>query len=414
MTSEATLRDAVRSSKPRRMVWVYPDNLRAKMNSAPTLRITSALREAGWHVDLLAGGKVPETRATEIEGVDVIELPRPDTFLLKQFVYHFPVVHYLLSEWDTIDVVFFRQMSLPWMLILRAAASFRYGKVLLPRRFPVLQSRRRPLFVMDTRTMPMARSGLRNSLRSLYTDAMNRLANHSIEGQTTITVGMAEVYGIPPRRLLGTWPSGVDLSLFSPVRDSRRWPEPHDRIEIIYLGQLAPGRDLMPLSEAVCLANKEGMRFGLTFVGDGPDHDRLAAFAEASGGSVRVIDRVPHDQIPALLSHVHIGALPFPDELEFRVSSPIKLFEYLASGMPVLATRIDCHTDVLGDTHCAFWAEDSSTGSLTTALGHVWEGRCSLRERGRAAGELAEAYTWTASATRLVQALERGLERHGR
>ncbi len=407
-------REAVSYPARRRMVWVYPDDLRAKINSAPTLQMTSALRIAGWRVDLLVGGKVAKARATDIAGVEVIEFPRLDTFLVKQVAYHLPVVRYLLREWELIDVIFFMPMSLPWMLIVRAAGLFRHRGVLSRGLFRALQPGTRPLFVMDTRTMPMARSGLRNQLRSLYTDAMNRLANRFVDGQTTITIGMAEVYRVPSSRLLGTWPSGVDLALFSPARVSRKWPGPDDTVEIIYLGHLAPGRDLMPLSEAVCLANQEGMRFRLTFVGDGPDHDRLAAFAAASNGRVRLIGRLPHDKVPAVLSDVHVGALPFPDELEFRVSSPIKLFEYLAAGMPVLATRIACHTEVLGDVRCAFWAEDSSPQSLVAALRRLWEGRRSLSEGGRVAAELADAYSWAASAQCLAQALERGLARHAR
>ena len=40
----------------------------------------------------------------------------------------------------------------------------------------------------------------------------------------------------------------------------------------------------------------------------------------------------PHDQIPEVLARAHVGVLPFPDEEKFRVSSPIKLFEYMAAG----------------------------------------------------------------------------------
>ena len=57
---------------------------------------------------------------------------------------------------------------------------------------------------------------------------------------------------------------------------------------------------------------------------------------------------------PGLFS---LGRTTFPGEFDFPVSSPIKLFEYLAAGLPILATRIDCHTNVVGNADCAVWLD---------------------------------------------------------
>ncbi len=49
----------------------------------------------------------------------------------------------------------------------------------------------------------------------------------------------------------------------------------------------------------------------------------------------------PYDDLPALLGACDVGLVPFvPSELTHGVS-PLKLFEYLASGLPVVATRLD-------------------------------------------------------------------------
>ena len=111
---------------------------------------------------------------------------------------------------------------------------------------------------------------------------------------------------------------------------------------------------------------------------------------------------------------MHVGVLPFPDVQEYRVSSPIKLFEYMGSGMPVLATRIVCHTDVIGDRPCAFWAENSSIECFVTALRDIWEERYTLASRGHLAAELSQEHTWAASVKNFADALELGLVKHGR
>jgi glycosyltransferase involved in cell wall biosynthesis len=110
-----------------------------------------------------------------------------------------------------------------------------------------------------------------------------------------------------------------------------------------------------------------------------------------------------------MLAKAHVGVLPFPDEEKFQVSSPIKLFEYMAAGLPVLATRIACHTDVAGDGGYVFWAEQASVTGLHAALCLVWQNRDSLRSMGSQAAIASRAWTWHESARKLRAALERGV-----
>ena len=104
--------------------------------------------------------------------------------------------------------------------------------------------------------------------------------------------------------------------------------------------------------------------------------------------------------------------MPFPDEEKFRVSSPIKLFEYLAAGLPIFATKIVCHTDVIGTSDVAFWAENADQEGLFKALQQLKENRGKLAEMGRSATSLAQKWTWQTSAENLKRALECGLEKN--
>ena len=265
----------------RRLIWVCPDDLRGGLYATAALKMAQALRDAGWQVDLVTSG-FEGTR--DVQGVEVAGIPRRDWFLIKQGLYHVPLMRRVWQRWSRTDVVFFEAMSTPWMLLLRIAG--------LPRRG------RRPLFVMDIRTMPMETRSLRDRGRGAFTDWMTRVARWSADGQTAITSRMADVYHIPASKLLGIWPSGVDLAQFVPAATQRKWPQDGDRIELIYLGSLAPGRHLAPLCEAVQMARAERMDFRLTLMGDGSDRERLAAIAADSGGDIRLLDPVPHDQVP--------------------------------------------------------------------------------------------------------------------
>jgi glycosyltransferase involved in cell wall biosynthesis len=109
------------------------------------------------------------------------------------------------------------------------------------------------------------------------------------------------------------------------------------------------------------------------------------------------------------LAKAHVGVLPFPDEEKFRVSSFIKLFEYMAAGLPMLATRITAHTDVVGDGEYVIWAEGGTSEQLQDALRQLWQVRMALPEMGRSAAKAAHAWTWHEAAKKLHQALIDGM-----
>lgn len=377
------------------LVWVYTETPTDKLDAVTWLETTRKLRELGLCVTLVAAG--PAGRQC-IQGVEVLCIPKPRVYVIRQVVFHIRLLRLLVRWWTTIDVILFHPMSAPWLLPLRLIRRSR--------------GRRRPLLVMDTRSAPMAPVMVtlwKDQLRAWLQMFMNRLANYLADGQTTITQRLARTLHIPPQKLWGTWPSGVNLTQFASAQMARRWPVDGGPIHLIYVGVLHYERNLMLLCRAVERANVEGMAFILSLTGDGTERLDLEKFALQTEGRVRVLPPVPHDQVPGLLAQAHVGVLPFPDEEKFRVSSPIKLFEYMAAGLPILATRIVCHTDVVSGGEYVFWAEDASIEGLLAAMRLIWHDRTSLDRMGREAAIAAQAWTWQASARELNTALERGL-----
>jgi glycosyltransferase involved in cell wall biosynthesis len=222
---------------------------------------------------------------------------------------------------------------------------------------------------------------------------------------------MADAVGIPQEKLWGVWPSGVDQKLFYPALVARKWPLKGEAIQLIYIGVLNYERNLMKLCQAVEKANSEGISLRLSLVGKGTEQEDLESFASQTNGRIQVLPPVQHSQVPDVLAQAHIGVLPFPDEEKFRVSSPIKLFEYMAAGLPILATRIVCHTDVIGDGSFAFWAEQSDEASLLSALHLIADNSDRLSEMGYQSALASRDWTWSESARKLREALENGLKK---
>lgn len=383
-------------SPPRTLFWIYPQVLESGLHMTPKIEMTRQLRRMGWQVILVTAKPTRQNHLHAVD-IDVIHLPRPQVYFLGQIVFHLRLLALLQRQWAQIDFIYFQQISALWLLplwLLRQA-----------------RRKRRPLFVMDTRTVPMedwASAGWKIRLRAIYHRWMSRLANRWADGQTAITRRMAQAGGIPRQKLWGVWPSGVSLEHYTGAAAARRWPGPDDPLILIYVGALEKERRLEALVQAVAQANREGLCFRLWIVGDGRDRLDLERAAAGTQGAVQVLPPVPNRQVPELLAQAHIGALPFPDEPKFQVSSPIKLFEYLAAGLPILATRVVCHTDVLGARPCAFWAADDSPAALLAALRAAWQDRARLPDMGRKSLQAAPEWDWQPAARKLRAALERG------
>lgn len=384
----------VASAAPLRILWVLPASLGDLLDAATYLDTTRELRAMGCEVILVTQGERGQQVA---RGVEVLCLPRPKVYFFGQMLFHLSAIRLLLARWRTTDVLLFHEISGLWFLPLRLIG--------------LLTGRPRPLLVMDTRSVHMPPAGqpsLRIRLRGVFYKLMAAWGNAWSDGRTAITKRMAEEVGIPAGKLWGVWPSGVTLTQFEPVQTAHQFPQGDTPVEIIYIGAMEAERGLLTLCQAVEQVNLEGLAVRLTLIGGGMQRDELAAYAAQTDGRIRVLPPLAHSEIPAALAGAHVGVLPFPDEMKFRVSSPIKLFEYMAAGLPILATRIVCHTDVIGDGQFVFWAEDGSEAGLVAALRQLWARRGELPAMSARASAAAPNWTWRASADKLRRALLRG------
>lgn len=388
---------AADAGRPPHLIWIYPQSLTRALDAATWLDTTHELRRLGWRVTLLAVGN-PGTGV--IRGIEFTGIAKPRRYLWGQIAFHAACLRLILKHWHDADAILFHPLSLSWLLPLRLLR--------------LLTRNRKPLLVMDTRTLPMeARDSesIKDKLRRWYFNSAHWMANRFADGQTAITPEMAEAVRIPPPQLWGVWPSGVDLDMFEPARAARRWAVKPNPVRLIYVGSLHHERNLMTLSAAVTRAREEGLNLHLTLVGDGSERSKLECCAIEHASAVRVLPPVPHAQVPELLAGADVGVLPFPDELKFRVSSPIKLFEYLAAGLPVLATHLPFMHAILGDHACVFWARGSDEAALLEALREIAAAQDRLPELGRQTAGIAVEWTWQRAALKLNQALMVGLQR---
>ncbi len=281
----------------------------------------------------------------------------------------------------------------------------------------ILRSRR--VFVVDVRTLPIDTSSGRDRYDRLWFWMSLRLARRLLDGMTAISPSMAQVVAHATGQAvdsIGIWTSGVDMRRFDPAVCARP-PGGDDNICLLYHGALLATRGLVQAIEAVALLRDRGESFRLRIVGTGRDEGLLRNRVAELGleSLVSVEGPVSQDDVPALICDADIGLVPFPDLECWRVSSPLKLIEYMAMGIPVIATDLSCNVATAAGSQGVVWAVDSKPDALAAAMSESRRSLASLKVAAQASrGAVAAEYSWDAQAQRMVDFGTRLLrEKHG-
>jgi starch synthase len=134
----------------------------------------------------------------------------------------------------------------------------------------------------------------------------------------------------------------------------------------------------------------------LRVIGDGPGRGALEAIG------AEMLGAVPHADVPALLAEADIGLAPYaPDAPTYF--SPLKLFEYLAAGLAVVAADIPGVSDIVPPDAAVLIRPGDATALAAgvTALANDADERSRL---GRKAKALAGEHTWERRARRIIEA----------
>lgn len=193
--------------------------------------------------------------------------------------------------------------------------------------------------------------------------------------------------------------NGVDVSAFQNSAGSPAVPQGRTKNDVVigFAGSLKPWHGVDVLLRAFAEVSGQPR---LLIVGDGPmraDLEVLAASLDLAS-RVRFSGAVPHAQMPAVLATMDIGVAPYAAKNNFYFS-PLKVAEYLAAGLPVVASNQGDMREIVGDAGVLVPPDD--VGELATALTRLSRD-AGLRQRlSAAAGVRAETLDWLQVAGRV-------------
>lgn len=190
-------------------------------------------------------------------------------------------------------------------------------------------------------------------------------------------------------------PSGVGEEFF---RESGQAREPD---LVAYAGGLGSWKGVDLLFKA--LAQAPGMRLEVLGGEPGsPDWQGLEKLARELGitDRLKMRPRAGQDEVRRLLSRAALAVWPgsAKQSISAKFTSPLKLFEYLASGCAVIAPNLPAAGWVLSHERDALLFEPDDPASLAQAMTRLKEDSQEAARLAEAGRELAQKYTWRARA----------------
>ena len=233
-----------------------------------------------------------------------------------------------------------------------------------------------------------------------------------VVGFVVITHGLKDVLvglGIAPERVVVS-PDGFDPKDFAITSDRAAAKQslglPIDAPTAFYAGGFYPWKGV----DAVVSAWKTVPQdIHLVLIG-GPEADRKrieSLIPNERRASIHVFPYRPHAEAIQLMAAGEIGLLPTSEKEEIGRSftSPIKQFEYLAAGLPVLASDVPSSHEVLTERVARFFRPDGS--DFAAVLERMMRDRAWLADASAEAKRVVQGFTWEARSRSIFDFLAR-------
>lgn len=220
-------------------------------------------------------------------------------------------------------------------------------------------------------------------------------------------------WGVPKDKVIVAG-DAVDIARFKnlPSKEDARgkWKMQSKRLVVGYVGRLKTlgmEKGVKYLLEALKDLHDSQQFFG--FVVGGPEGDKkeyedLAHSLRLQSTDVMFTGEIPGKEVPSALAACDIFVMPFPDLPHYRLHmSPLKMFEYMAAGRPIIASDLPTIRDVLTQETTVF-CKPGDTQSLVAALRWIAEHPDEAQTRASRARELVTHHTWEERMKRILAA----------
>ena len=215
-----------------------------------------------------------------------------------------------------------------------------------------------------------------------------------------------------PRAKIVELPWGANVERFSPseglgardlgLAERTQLPSLKSQVPIVlFLGSFRSWHGVLDFVRAGVLLLERGRDLNFLLIGDGPERPAAERLAAGWPGRFVFTGAVPYDEVPRLLAGATIGVAPFDTTPHpaLRAAgffwSPLKVYEYMAAGLPVVTADIHPLNQVVRDGQEGVLCREGDPAGAAAAIERLLDDPAAAREMGRRArSRVAERYSW--------------------
>ena len=181
-------------------------------------------------------------------------------------------------------------------------------------------------------------------------------------------------------------PNGVGLKQFESKLQRKR--------QIIFSGVMYEHRGLDILMKAVPIIIKKYVDVQIVLVGNGPELENIKKIVKDTNieSNITFLGWVEHEKIPKILKESIIGIGPLRSSDVTKNALPIKILEYMAASLAIIAKNETIPSDILIDGENGFFINDSI--DLAEKIIKLLENEEILEKFGKNSRKIVEKFDW--------------------
>ncbi len=159
-------------------------------------------------------------------------------------------------------------------------------------------------------------------------------------------------------------PAGVDLERYTSSAPGLEIRKRHrlrtSDLVLFFMGWVYPFSGLKEVAESLAAGDGQEAHAKLLVVGKGDSWDDLARLAREKGAEdqIKMVEFRPFSEMPSYLSAADVCLLPANKTETMQNIVPIKMYEYLAAGKPVIATKLPGLFREFGEGHGVVYVDN--------------------------------------------------------
>ena len=228
-----------------------------------------------------------------------------------------------------------------------------------------------------------------------------RLSHSQAHALIAVTPQLADMLRtVFPKMNIYVVPNGANPQIFHPMALLKY---PLEKPYVVFVGALARWQGIETLLNATSSSSwPRGVR--LVVVGDGAERSKVEKFAIRNASVIRFLGRIPYADVAGVLSNC-VAAISPQNNLLGRSNTglyPLKVFEAMACGVPVVVTDFPGQADLVRSHDCGMVVPASNPEELARAvrtLSNSTEICRTMGENGRRAIEMGHSWDHRADAT---------------